>query len=241
LENEGEKKSGEGAGNLTCRTRGSRRCWNLRNGVFVVAPVLTAKADLSPENCVAVIVVVVQAVVLYFPAAVPVLFAGCTVVTKMIYVLSATVAADNLCGIVPLPINLDEVFLEHATTIVFATGYNIILRIGKIVAEWNICDLFHFSIEPILLVAAAVAFGAFWTRGCSIGWVWNRQVRKVVITQIAVTEARFSSSYLGVIDCVSAYIVAGVLVSFAQNLHLNIKSMGKISLASVERKHIDRH
>ena len=30
LENDGEKKSDEGAGNLICRTRGSRRCWNLK-------------------------------------------------------------------------------------------------------------------------------------------------------------------------------------------------------------------
>jgi len=166
LEAEGEEKSEEGAGDLTPRSWSSCCRRNLRNGVFYVAAIVTAKADLGLEDCVPVVVVVVQAIVLHLPTALTILFAGGAVVTKVIYVCSATVAPNYLCGVVSIGINLDEVFLQHPTTVILAAWNHSVLG-GKVVTEWHIWDLPHLPVQPILLVAAAVAFNAFWTGGIS--------------------------------------------------------------------------
>jgi hypothetical protein len=187
---------------------------------------LSAKADLGPEDCVPVIVVVVQTIVLHLPAAVPILFAGGTIVTKVIYVSSATVTPNNLCGVVSVSINLDEVLLQHPTTIILATGDHSVFG-GKVVTECHTHDLAHLPVQPILLVATVVAFGAFWTGGGgSIGWFlsWKRgrerQIRKVFVAQVSFAEAGFSFGEKIFLDIVRAHIETGVGMIRADYLNM---------------------
>ena len=54
-----------------------------------------------------------------------------------------------------------KLFIVKPTAYMTINPIHIKIKTKPTVTEWNICDLFHVSINPILFVAAAVAFSVF--------------------------------------------------------------------------------
>jgi len=237
--------------------RGLVRPWifcsrHLRNRVCTVASVTATKADLGIKNGdIALPMVVIEPRVFNLPAGLPVLFASGTVMAEMLHVCSATVSGDHLCAIFSSRlVNLDEIFLQHPTAVVFSTIRHIVVRICKIITEGHISrQLLSFGIVP-LHITATVAFHTLWARGGVVGpwpwgisWdIWIRHHWHILVALVLVAEADICKCCAVLRNVGVRYVETLVLCArptFANELVVIGELLGELFLTAVPHLNLD--